>query len=226
MDWFIESELDAGEYLALELFDGSTWNQEALISGNVDPENAWQRVTIDVSGAHLVSDFQFRFRAKMSKSDEDANVDNVRLVTTSLAGPPDTAPDAVDDSAATSEDTPVTIDVLANDEDIDLGDVLQIDSVTQGADGTVAIDGDQVTYTPNADFFGHDDFTYTVSDGRGGTDVALVSVTVTPVADAPDAEDDFFTANAAEVLTRDAPGVLGFDGDEDGDGLPDNILYR
>ena len=38
-DWQIESGLDAGEYLALDLFDGSSWNEAARLSGNVDPEN-------------------------------------------------------------------------------------------------------------------------------------------------------------------------------------------
>ena len=60
-------------------------------------------------------------------------------------------------------------------------DPLTIDSVTQGANGTVVIGGSDVIYTPTGNFNGSDCFTYTISDGRGGTDVATVSVTVTSV---------------------------------------------
>ena len=91
--------------------------------------------------------------------------------------PSNNPPDAVDDSTTTPEDTPVIIDVLANDTDID-GDTLVIDSVTKGASGSVTNNGSNVTYTPNPDFNGTDSFTYTISDGNGGTDTATVNVTV------------------------------------------------
>jgi large repetitive protein len=84
-----------------------------------------------------------------------------------------------------------TIAVLANDRDVD-GDGLVVGNVTQGTNGTVAINADgTVSYTPNAGFFGTDLFEYTVSDGQGGTDTGLVSVTV-------DQADD----NDAPVLTE------------------------
>ena len=86
-------------------------------------------------------------------------------------------PVAVDDSATTPENTAVTIDVLNNDSDAD-GDTLTVDSVTQGAHGSVINNDDDVTYTPDSGFSGTDSFTYTVSDGNGGTDTATVTVTV------------------------------------------------
>jgi len=87
-------------------------------------------------------------------------------------------PVASDDTATTPQDTPVTIDVLANDTDPD-NDPLTVTSVTQGADGTVVNNGDgTVTYTPNTGFTGADAFTYEISDGNGGTDTATVTVTV------------------------------------------------
>ncbi len=88
-------------------------------------------------------------------------------------------PEAADDSATTSEDTAVSIDVLANDGDMDRDD-LTVESVTQSNNGSVAINSDGiVTYTPNADFDGVDSFEYTVSDGEL-TDTATVEVTVAP----------------------------------------------
>ena len=102
--------------------------------------------------------------------------------------PSNDAPDAVDDSISTAEDTAVTVPVRGNDTDAD-GDGLTVTSVTQGANGTVTIDavtGNPV-YTPNANFTGTDTFTYTISDGNGGTDTAMVTVTVGGTNDAPDA---------------------------------------
>src|SRR5574339_162720 len=99
------------------------------------------------------------------------------------------APAANDDNTTTLEDTAVTIDVLANDSDVE-GDSLVVSAVTQGGNCTVIINADNiVTYTPDPDFNlndsfdGTDVFTYTVSDGNGGSDVALVTIVVTPVND-------------------------------------------
>jgi hypothetical protein len=106
------------------------------------------------------------------------------------------APDAIDDSATTDEETPVTIAVLDNDSDPE-GDPLTIIEFTQGAHGTVVIDPESgnPVYTPEANFTGTDTFTYTISDGHGGTDTATVTVTVNPVNDLPDAVDDAVTTN-------------------------------
>jgi hypothetical protein len=75
------------------------------------------------------------------------------------------------------EGTAVTIDVLANDSDVD-GDSLTVTSVTPGTNGQRDDRRDDVTYTPNPGFTGTDSFTYTVSDGQGGSDTATVTVNV------------------------------------------------
>jgi hypothetical protein len=120
---------------------------------------------------------------------------------------------ANDDSATVAEDGSVTVTVLGNDSDPE-NDVLSVQSVTQGTNGSVAIVGSQVTYTPNANFHGADSFTYTASDGNGGTDSATVTITVTPVNDAPVAGDD--TASVVEDGSV-AITVLGNDADVDDD---------
>jgi len=126
------------------------------------------------------------------------------------------APVAGDDAATTLEDTPVTIAVLANDTDAD-GDSLSVESVTLPEKGTATIGADgRVTYTPALNFNGADLFTYTVSDGTGGTATATVTVTVTPVNDPPVAVDDnVFTDQEKPVVI--AP--LANDSDVDGDSL-------
>ncbi len=87
------------------------------------------------------------------------------------------APEAFDDSGATFENEPVTINVLANDSDPD-GDPLTVSAVTQPAGGSVVDNGDgTVTYTADG-YVGQTSFTYTITDGRGGEATASVSVSV------------------------------------------------
>jgi len=87
-------------------------------------------------------------------------------------------PIALDDAATTTQDTPVTIPVLANDNDPDL-DPLTVTGVTQPANGEAVANLDNtVTYTPASGFAGSDSFTYSISDGQGGTASATVGVTV------------------------------------------------
>ena len=110
--------------------------------------------------------------------------------TITVQGASNQAPNAVNDTAVTAEDTPVTINVLANDTDPN-GDVLTVVSVNPPAHGSATIqNGTTVRYVPELNFFGSDSFTYTADDGRGGTDTATVSVNVTPVNDPPNARSD------------------------------------
>ncbi len=126
------------------------------------------------------------------------------------------APVATDDNATTDEDTPVQIDVLANDTDPD-GDNLTVNSiVSQAANGSATTDGSTVTYTPNAQFNGNDSFEYEVSDGNGGLDTALVNVTVTAINDVPVAVND--TASTNEDMAVEVA-VLDNDSDADNDAL-------
>ena len=127
-------------------------------------------------------------------------------------------PSATDDQATTAEDTPVTISVLANDSDPD-GDVLQVSGVTQPAGGgSVAITGggQGVRFTPAAHFSGQRAFTYTISDGHGGTATATVTATVTPVNDDPSTTNDAASTTAPNPVVVS---VLANDSDVDGDDL-------
>jgi hypothetical protein len=83
-----------------------------------------------------------------------------------------------------AEDGAATIDVLANDSDPD-GDTLSLASVGPSPGGTVTQDGNQVRFTPGADFNGVAFFSYRIVDPTGDSDSATVQVTVTEVNDAP-----------------------------------------
>lgn len=78
-------------------------------------------------------------------------------------------------SVVTDEDTPVGITLVGSDAD---GDALTV-TATAPAHGTFT----GGVYTPAANYFGPDSFSYTVDDGQGGSDTATVSITVRPVND-------------------------------------------
>ena len=129
------------------------------------------------------------------------------------------SPQAVDDAAETPEDTPVTIDVLANDSDSD-GDTLTVVEVSAPAHGTVVlVDAGTVRYTPEPDYHGSDRFTYVVGNGSGLTAQASVAVTVLPVNDPPRATG---IIPDQRVEVGDGPASLDlspFFEDRDGDAL-------
>lgn len=139
-----------------------------------------------------------RFSTNGNAGNDLAMLDNVVIKGTTQT--PNTAPTAMDDSASTDEDTAVVIDVLSNDSDSD-GDALTVESVTDPANGTANINADgTVTYTPSGDYNGSDSFVYTVSDGKGGSDTATVSITVSAINDAPSITSTPVTSATAESL--------------------------
>lgn len=122
------------------------------------------------------------------------------LVTVTVT-PVNDVPDARNDLVSTNEDTPLTVQVLSNDVDID-GNTLTVTSLTQPANGTAVLNADQtITYTPNLNFTGSNSFTYSISDGNGGTDTATVSVSVLPINDPPVAVADSATVAEEGTVT-------------------------
>jgi len=156
----------------------------------------------------------FSFRAN------DGNLDsNIATISLSIQ-PVNNVPAAVDDIVTTDEDTAIAaITVLTNDSDPD-GDTLTVDDFTQPAHGTAGSNGDgTLTYAPNADFNGTDSFTYTISDGNGGTATATVNITINPVNDAPVANDQTVTLNEDETAS-----ITLTASDADGDALTYQIV--
>jgi gliding motility-associated-like protein len=143
------------------------------------------------------------------------------LVTITVA-PVNDVPVAVNDEASTNENTPVDIDIISNDIDVD-NDVTpgSIVITTNPVHGTVVLNPvtGSVTYTPDPDFTGNDSFTYTLQDPSGSTSPpATVTVNIIPAPNlAPDAVDDGPIMNTAlSPITID---VLANDHDEDDDEL-------
>ena len=125
------------------------------------------------------------------------------------------APVAVADEYTTNEDEVLTVDavtgVLANDTDID-GDELTAVLVDDVSYGTLVLAADgSFVYTPAENSLESDSFTYKVSDGTVESDPVSVTITITPVNDYVEANDDEYETMTGVTLEIAAPGVLAND---------------
>ncbi len=135
--------------------------------------------------------------------------------------PVNDAPVAVDNSAQLLEEGSFEVNVLGNDSDVDTGDSFDLTSVNvvdQPAHGSVSVTASgAIIYSPEEDYFGEDSFTYTVADVAGAvSNVATVTMTVTPVNDAPMAQAQSQTLDEDNSLVIT---LVGSDIDNDDDTL-------
>ncbi|MEM9220259.1 MAG: Ig-like domain-containing protein [Cyanobacteria bacterium P01_F01_bin.150] len=97
--------------------------------------------------------------------------------------PTNTAPVATNDAASTPINTAISVNVLANDSDID-GDSLILSSPADFAltpsNGTATVINNRIYYTPSTGYVGTDTFNYQVLDGVGGSAIGQLAVTVEP----------------------------------------------
>ncbi len=184
------------------------------VSAVADPPHGSASVT-SATEVTYTPDINFNGVDTFTYTLSDGSLTSTATVTVTVTAQND-GPIAANDSATTTEDTPVDVFVLANDTDVD-GNTLSIASVGPvPAHGTAAVDGDHITYTPAPDFCGVDSFGYTVTDGSLTAAATVVPVGVRCVNDPPAAHDDAFLA------TEDTPAsieVLANDTDPDGDSL-------
>jgi large repetitive protein len=138
------------------------------------------------------------------------------------------APIAVDDSYTTTEDTALSVaapGILGNDTDVD-GGQLTPSVVSPPVNGTVTLDTaiGAFIYTPNPNFNGTDTFTYQVTDGTATSNLATVTLTVTPVNDPPVAANDSYITNENTTLSVPGASLLANDTDVDGDALTASLV--
>ncbi len=132
------------------------------------------------------------------------------------------APYAQRDHGVTFEDTPVTVEVLANDVDPDGNvDALSLAIVAPPSSGSATLSAGQIEFTPQQDFFGEDSLAYTVSDDAGKvSNAAILHLTVLPVNDIPVAVPDSILTLWADSI---AVPVLGNDFDIDDELKPASV---
>ncbi|MEZ9623674.1 tandem-95 repeat protein [Vibrio sp. 10N.261.55.F6] len=157
------------------------WNGEVIAT--ITPEsNIMQTQLLELLGGSGDGSNTLSFREVGTEGDKSGTyLDNIKF-------------QEVIKSLQTQED--ITLDIpsselLSNDSDVDGDTLIILDSLvidpTYGQVELIELqDGSQtVRYTPADDFNGIATFTYTVSDGKGGTDTAVVTINVTPENDAP-----------------------------------------
>jgi hypothetical protein len=160
---------------------------------------------------------------------DDGNGGTSSATVTITVTPVNDAPVADAQSLLTNEDTPLAITLTASDVE---NDALSF-AFSQPAHGALVGDGNQLSYAPAPNFNGTDSFTFTVSDGNGGTGSAIVNITVAAVNDPPvavakgasAAEPTAFTRHL-EILTINNQGVsLIFNGADSSDIDGDSLTY-
>lgn len=194
-----------------------------VLANDTDPDSPVLTAVLEEGPTHgtlvLNADGSFTYTPELNyhgtdsftyKASDGTNESNIATVTITINSVND-APVAVDDAYTVAEDAVLTVPaadgVLANDYDVD-GDVLSATLLTNVSHGTLVLLSDgSFTYTPEADFFGTDSFTYTLlshpnTQDEGWTDWATVTITVTPVNDAPVLDEiPDFTIFTLEELT-------------------------
>ncbi len=165
------------------------------VSAVTQPSHGTVTISVDNKSVQYTPDPFFNGPDSFTYTAHDAfgSVDATVNMTVDLVN---NSPQAGDDEATVDQDSGANeIDVLANDSDPDFGQTVSVTQVTQGHHGTAAISGSGtgLTYTPNNGYVGPDSFTYTISDGNGGTATASVVVSVQQtgsVNNPPDALND------------------------------------
>ncbi|MBW4543721.1 MAG: tandem-95 repeat protein [Symplocastrum torsivum CPER-KK1] len=165
------SDVDAGSSLAYTA---------TLSNGNALPSwltfNAATRTFSGTPLNGMVGSLDIRVTATDEVGANVSNTFNLAIANTNYA------PITNDEVATLTEGNSITLDLLANATDAD-GDVLTVGSFINPTYGTLVQNEEGTfTYTAPLNFSGADSFTYTVSDGHGGTsEMATVSLTVDPL---------------------------------------------
>ena len=200
------------------VLDGGAGNDTARFSG----VRANYSVAAGVGGIFVLTDLR---AGAPDGADTVQNIEflqfaDITLPTGGLAN--NASPVAVADAASTNEDTVLTLlpaTLTANDTDAD-NDPLAITAVGGATHGSVALNAGNVVFTPAINYNGPAGFTYSLSDGRGGTSVGTVNVTVNPVNDSPVATNDTgFSTPLNTPLSIPLSTLLSNDTDVDGDTL-------
>jgi hypothetical protein len=142
------------------------------------------------------------FTFKANDGTADSNVATVSITVTAV----NDAPVAAAQSPTTAEDTATAITLSATDVE---SSPLTYSVVAGPSHGALSGTAPNLTYTPVADYNGPDSFTFKANDGTADSNVATVSITVTPVQDAPVAADQSPTTaeDTAKAITLSATDV-------------------
>ena len=175
---------------------GGTGQDTALFSGNLDDYD----VTIGEDGSVTVTD------TNLADGDDGEDlvdgVETLQFADGAIFLDGNNAPRAFDDGAVATANTPLIINVTANDEDFD-GDNLGItnfDNISDAGGSVVQNANGTLTYTPPVDFTGSDQFTYFANDGVANSSVATVTIDVQAPVTGPLATGNFNYSPSAPAV--------------------------
>ncbi|WP_409438357.1 tandem-95 repeat protein [Vibrio sp. BS-M-Sm-2] len=155
-------------------------------------------------------------------SNDDSEVVSQTIYINATGVTVDHAPEALPVAATVQEDGSIVVsqeDLLANASDLDGDQLTALNLATDDDSVTITDNGDGTyTLTPDADFNGDVSFTFDVSDGDDVISTNL-ELTVSPVNDGPEAQDQAFTVNEDGVLTFTDQDLLTGATDIEGDDL-------
>jgi VCBS repeat-containing protein len=185
-----DTDVDDGAVKTLVSVSAPAGKGSASIVGNqvrFDPGTAFDHLAVGATETVVLS--------YTMKDEHGATASST--ITVTVTGTND-GPVANPDAASTGENSPVTVNVLANDTDVDDGAVLTVTAAsTPAGQGSASVVANQVAFDPGSDFDYLDTgetanvvVSYTITDEHGATSSSTVTVTVNGANDAPVANDD------------------------------------
>ncbi|WP_405524191.1 tandem-95 repeat protein [Vibrio alginolyticus] len=220
------TDTDGSENLAILIEDVPEGS--ALSAGVDNGDGTWSLQPGELEGLEFIPSADFNGDVTLTVNATSTDVDTGTTATatqdvTIHISPTNDAPEATGDiSAVTAEDNSITLtqeQLLEHAVDIDGDDLSAINLSTNDENATVEMNEDgSFTITPSENFYGDIEFTYDVTDGEEVVAAGL-DLTVTPVNDAPEPQDQAFTVGEDGLLTFTDADLLTGATDVEGDNL-------
>ncbi|EPG0529333.1 tandem-95 repeat protein [Vibrio harveyi] len=220
------TDTDGSENLSILIEDVPEGS--ALSAGVDNGDGTWSLQPGELEGLEFIPSADFNGDVTLTVNATSTDVDTGTTATatqdvTIHISPTNDAPEVTGDiSAVTAEDNSITLtqeQLLEHAVDIDGDDLSAINLSTNDENATVEMNEDgSFTITPSENFYGDIEFSYDVTDGEEVVAAGL-DLTVTPVNDAPEPQDQAFTVGEDGILTFTDADLLTGATDVEGDNL-------
>ncbi|WP_045461960.1 tandem-95 repeat protein [Vibrio hyugaensis] len=220
------TDTDGSENLAILIEDVPEGS--SLSAGIDNGDGTWSLQPVELEGLKFIPSADFNGDVTLTVNATSTDVDTGTTATatqdvTIHISPTNDAPEVTGDiSAVTAEDNSITLtqeQLLEHAVDIDGDDLSAINLSTNDENATVEMNEDgSFTITPSENFYGDIEFSYDVTDGEEVVAAGL-DLTVTPVNDAPEPQDQAFTVGEDGILTFTDADLLTGATDVEGDNL-------
>ncbi|MBS9954448.1 tandem-95 repeat protein [Vibrio alginolyticus] len=228
------TDTDGSENLAILIEDVPEGS--SLSAGVDNGDGTWSLQPGELEGLEFIPSADFNGDVTLTVNATSTDVDTGTTATatqdvTIHISPTNDAPEVTGDiTAVTAEDNSITLtqeQLLEHAVDIDGDDLSAINLSTNDENATVEMNEDgSFTITPSENFYGDIEFSYDVTDGEEVVAAGL-DLTVTPVNDAPEPQDQAFTVGEDGLLTFTDADLLTGATDVEGDNLTvEGVSYK